>query len=86
MGEARLEAYLEEWPPIEANVNRAKFGLIEARRNLQIASSEGEKTSRALDAELLLGKLYYAWGQYEESLKHFNTVDLHSMLNEKLPS
>lgn len=39
IGEGRLENHLEEWPPIEANVNKAKFELIEAKRYLQLATS-----------------------------------------------
>ena len=49
MGEGRLESYLEEWAPIDANVNKAKLNLMEARRNLSIASDEkGVKVLRFL--------------------------------------
>lgn len=40
IGEGKLENFLEEWPPIEANINRAKLGLIEAKRFLQLVVTE----------------------------------------------
>lgn len=43
IGEGRLESYLEEWPPIEANIYRAKLGLIEAQMALQAATSDQGK-------------------------------------------
>lgn len=40
IGEGKLENYLEEYPPIEANIHRAKLGLIEAKKYLQLAANE----------------------------------------------
>nr|XP_022901602.1 tetratricopeptide repeat protein 7B isoform X1 [Onthophagus taurus]XP_022901603.1 tetratricopeptide repeat protein 7B isoform X2 [Onthophagus taurus] len=86
IGEGRLESYLEEWAPIETNVNKAKLNLMEARRNLQIASDEkGKKAGVALDAHLLLGKLYFACGQYEQSLNSYKLAELNSLSEKKLP-
>lgn len=40
IGEGKLENFLEEWPPIEVNVNRAKLGLIDAKRFLNLVIAE----------------------------------------------
>ncbi|XP_018326101.1 tetratricopeptide repeat protein 7B [Agrilus planipennis] len=86
IGEGKLEKYLEEWPPIEANIHRAKLGLIEAKRYLQLASNEaGKQAGVALDANLLLGKLNYCCGQYAESLNSFQLAELDSLSEKKLP-
>lgn len=88
LGEARLESYLEEWPPTEANVNRAKYNLIEAQRNLNLASNPSDLEKEegvALDAKLLLGKLYYSWGQCEEALKCYDVDKFGQLPKRKLP-
>uniref|UniRef100_A0A1Y1K9A2 Tetratricopeptide repeat protein 7 N-terminal domain-containing protein n=1 Tax=Photinus pyralis TaxID=7054 RepID=A0A1Y1K9A2_PHOPY len=86
IGEGKLEKYLEEWPPIEANIHRAKIGLMEAKQFLELASSsEGIKAEVALDSFLLLGKLYYACGQYTDSLNSFKSADLDALSEKKLP-
>lgn len=86
IGEGKLEKYLEEWPPIEANIHRAKIGLMEAKQFLELASSsEGIKAEVALDSFLLLGKLYYACGQYTDSLNSYKSADLDALTEKKLP-
>ena len=45
-GEARLENFLEQTPPIEANVVKAKTGLAEAKRFLLLAANEKDKQVR----------------------------------------
>lgn len=40
IGEGKLEQYLEQYPPIEANIHRAKLGLIESKKYLQLAANE----------------------------------------------
>ncbi|KAF5270386.1 hypothetical protein FQR65_LT05574 [Abscondita terminalis] len=86
IGEGKLEKYLEEWAPIEANIHRAKVGLIEAKQFLELAASpEGKKAGVALDAYLLLGKLYFALGQCGECLNSFKLADLDALSEKKLP-
>lgn len=85
IGEGKLECYLAENPPVEANFARAKIGLIEAKQALQQATSdEGQKANIALDAHLLLAKVFYACGQYEESLEHFVKAELNSLAEKEL--
>lgn len=68
---------------MEPNFGRAKIGLIEAKQALQqVTGDEGQKAGIALDAHLLLAKVYYACGQYDESLEHFVKAEL-STLSEK---
>lgn len=38
-----------------------------------------------LDAHLLLGKLHYAMGMYEEALKHYQQAELHTLTEKPLP-
>ncbi|KAL7301291.1 hypothetical protein TKK_0006030 [Trichogramma kaykai] len=86
-GEARLEAFLEQTPPIDVNVAKARTGLVEAKKYLLLAAGEKDKQAPvALDAQLLLGKLHYAMGMYSESLVHYQEADLQSLTEKQLPS
>ncbi|XP_076251037.1 tetratricopeptide repeat domain 7 [Rhynchophorus ferrugineus] len=86
IGEGKLESFLEECPPIEQNIHRAKIGLIEAKRYLNMVITEaGIKAGVAMDAHLLLGKLHYACGQYKEGLNNFKVGDLQNLSEKKLP-
>jgi hypothetical protein len=42
-GEARLEIFLEQTPPIDANCVKAKTGLTEAKRYLLLAADEDKQ-------------------------------------------
>ncbi|XP_068146851.1 tetratricopeptide repeat protein 7B isoform X1 [Drosophila tropicalis] len=86
VGEARLENYLEENAlPSESNFGRAKSGLAEARRFLNLALGEsGQKAGIALDAYLLLAKLCFACGEYETSLDNFVKAELNTLAEKEL--
>lgn len=46
IGEGKLESYLEEFPPIDANIIKARTGLVEAKRYLlSTANEQGKKVS-----------------------------------------
>ncbi|XP_058118447.1 tetratricopeptide repeat protein 7B isoform X3 [Anopheles ziemanni] len=84
-GEGKLESYLEEHPPIEDNYSKAKLGLSEAKRYLNSVTGEhGKKAGFALDAHLLLAKLYFACGQYDESLQNFVSAELNTLSEKHL--
>lgn len=86
IGEGKLESFLEECPPIELNINRAKIALIDAKRYLNyVITEEGKKAGVAMDAHLLLGKLQYACGHYSEGLQHYKLAELHNLSEKKLP-
>ncbi|KAJ8670137.1 hypothetical protein QAD02_001396 [Eretmocerus hayati] len=86
-GEARLENFLEQTPPVDVNVAKAKSGLAEAKRYLLLAANEKDKQAPvALDAQLLLGKLHYAMGMYTESLTHYEEAELQSLTEKQLPN
>lgn len=71
IGESKLEQYLEEFIPVEQNVNKAKTGLSEAKRYLvSCLSEQGAKLGLVTDTHLLLSKLLFAQGFYDESLNH----------------
>lgn len=38
-----------------------------------------------LDAHLLLGKVHYAMGMYEEALNHYQQAELHTLTEKPLP-
>lgn len=48
IGEGKLESYLEENPPTEANISKAKTGLAEARKYLLMCIGEPAKKVRNL--------------------------------------
>lgn len=85
VGEGKLESYLEEHPPIESNFTKAKSGLQEAKNYLTLVTGEsGRRAGIALDAHLLLAKLYYSCGQYEDSLENFVKAELNSLSEKEL--
>ncbi|XP_047990139.1 tetratricopeptide repeat protein 7B [Leguminivora glycinivorella] len=86
IGEGKLEAYLDEWPPNKENIERAQRELSEARGYLTLATDEaGRKAGVALDAYLLLGKLNYACGAYDEALKNYKMAELNTLTEKELP-
>ncbi|XP_014297851.1 tetratricopeptide repeat protein 7B [Microplitis demolitor] len=85
-GEGKLESFLDEIPPIDANITKAKTGLIEAKNDLVLAANEKDKQAVVvLDAHLLLGKLHYAMGLYPEALNHYDLAELHTLTEKPLP-
>lgn len=48
IGEGKLESYLEEHPPTEANIPKAKTGLAEARKYLLMCIGEPAKKVRRI--------------------------------------
>lgn len=83
IGEGRLESYLEENPPVETNFGKAKAGLSEARRLLtSVCGEDGRKAGLALDSHLLLAKLFYACGDFENSLDHFKLSEIDNLKTE----
>lgn len=85
LGEARLESFLEEHPPLEANIAKARIGLVESKRCLrQIANENGQKAGIALDAYLLLAKLHYACGEYDISLENFAKAELNTLAEKEV--
>ncbi|XP_068634003.1 tetratricopeptide repeat protein 7B [Battus philenor] len=86
IGEGKLEAYFDEWPPIKENIERAQRELSDARGYLTLATDDaGKKAGVALDAHLLLGKLNYACGAYDEALKQYNLAELSTLTEKELP-
>ncbi|XP_011170760.1 tetratricopeptide repeat protein 7B isoform X3 [Solenopsis invicta] len=85
-GEARLESFLEQTPPIDANIAKARNGLTETQKFLLLAANEKDKQALVvLDAHLLLGKLHYAMGMYEDALHHYQQAELDTLTEKQLP-
>ena len=86
IGEAKLEDFLEEYPPKEKNAHRAKDGLQEARDCLtRTIGEDGKKLGVHLDSYILLGKLNYAMGNYHEALKFYERAQLDTLEEKQLP-
>ncbi|XP_045133542.1 tetratricopeptide repeat protein 7B-like isoform X2 [Portunus trituberculatus] len=85
IGEGKLESYLEEHPPTEANIPKAKTGLAEARKYLLMCIGEPAKKV-SLDALLLLSKLEYAMGDYEGALGRLSEAGLDQLTEKSLPT
>lgn len=85
IGEGKLESYFEEHPPIEANFAEARIGLADAKTYLNLVTGDdGKRAGIALDAHLLLAKLLYACGDYDESLENFSKAELNSLSEKEL--
>lgn len=85
IGEGKLESYLEENPPIEINFFKAKSGLHDAKQALlSVTGEDGRKAGIALDSHLLLAKLFYACGNFDESLEHFVLAELNTLAEKPL--
>lgn len=85
IGEAHLEIYLEETSPTESNFAKARTGLQDAKKYLNLVTGEnGQKAGIALDAYLLLAKLCYACGEYEKSLQNFVKAELNTLAEKEL--
>lgn len=61
LGEGKLETFLEEWPPLESNVNKARSGLGESKRCLLNAASEQGKKVNINYAVYELNILSNSW-------------------------
>lgn len=86
-GEGRLEKFLEQTPPIDDNVGKARAGLVETKQYLLLAANEKDKQAVVvLDAHLLLGKLHYTMGMYNEALYHYEQAELDTLTEKQLPS
>ena len=86
IGEAKLEDFLEEYPPKEKNAHRAKEGLQEARDCLtRTIGDDAKKLGVHLDSYILLGKLNYAMGNYSEALEFYKRAQLDSLEEKQLP-
>lgn len=82
-----MEHFLEENPPTEENFEKAKAGLQDAKQSLlSVTGDEGRKAGIALDSHLLLAKLLYCCGQYDESLEHFVLAELNTLAEKPLSS
>lgn len=74
---------MEENPVVESNFTKAKSSLSEAKRLLlSICGDEGKKAGLALDGHLLLTKLFFACGEYDESLEHFKLSEIDNLKQE----
>ena len=49
---------------------------------ISVCGEDGRKAGLALDSHLLLAKLYYACGEFEDSLEHFKLSDIDSLKQE----
>ncbi|KAL4148436.1 hypothetical protein QTP88_002678 [Uroleucon formosanum] len=85
VGEAKLEMFLEEHPPIESNIAKACNGLNEAKSYLTESISElSTQSGLSIDSHMLLAKLCYACGHYDEAMRHCTEAKLNSIIQTDL--
>ncbi|XP_070577120.1 tetratricopeptide repeat protein 7B-like isoform X2 [Ptychodera flava] len=84
LGESQLEIYLKEHPLKEESSKIAKKELESAKKHLQQALKGESKYGWAQEARLLLGKLYYAMGDYEECLTYYGKAGLDDLTVESM--
>eukprot|EP00095_Tigriopus_kingsejongensis_P000698 maker-scaffold58_size443543-snap-gene-2.14 protein:Tk00698 transcript:maker-scaffold58_size443543-snap-gene-2.14-mRNA-1 annotation:"tetratricopeptide repeat protein 7b" len=86
VGEAKLENFLEEYPPKDKHVAKAQEGLLEAKDFLtKTIGDEAKKLGVHLDSYILLGKLNYAMGHHQEALKFYERAQLDTLEEKQLP-
>ncbi|XP_046456271.1 tetratricopeptide repeat protein 7B-like isoform X2 [Daphnia pulex] len=89
LGEAKLEQYLEEHMPYDASsdvIAASKTGLSEAKQFLTLSAGiEGSRTTGSMDAQLLLAKLHFACGEYNEALQFLSEAGLDQLTEKPLP-
>lgn len=86
IGEAKLEDFLEEFPPKDKNHKRAKEELVEARDFLlKTIGDDAKKFGVHLDSYILLGKLNFAMGNYSDSLRYYDKAQLDTLEEKQLP-
>jgi tetratricopeptide (TPR) repeat protein len=87
IGEAKLEDFLEEFPPNEKNIQAAKDGLNEAKDYLtKTIGEDAKRLGVQLDSYILMGKLNFAMGNYTEALRFYERAQLDSLEEKQLPA
>ncbi|XP_022249921.1 tetratricopeptide repeat protein 7B-like isoform X2 [Limulus polyphemus] len=85
IGESKLEQHLEQYAPTEQNIPRARTGLTDSKRYLQSClGDQGRNLNLVTDAHLLLAKLLYAQGSYEESVSQLGLGGLDGLTQKQL--
>ncbi|XP_050437574.1 tetratricopeptide repeat protein 7B [Adelges cooleyi] len=85
IGEAKLEMFLEENPPVESNIAKACIGLVDAKTYLTDSINElNTQAGMNIDGHMLLAKLCYACGEYEEAMHHCSEAKLNSVIQTDL--
>ncbi|XP_037079531.1 tetratricopeptide repeat protein 7B-like [Pollicipes pollicipes] len=88
IAEARLEYYLEENPPSDANQEKARRELRDVERLLTMAATSDcpQKMDMMIDAHLLLGKVHHAMGLHEDALLDLSRAGLDTLAKRQLPT
>lgn len=90
-GEAKLEQYLLENPPLRSRTsnvsNEAKSGLREAKSYLlSTIGDDAKQLGVHLDSFILLGKLHFAESNYKEALEFYDRANIDSLEEKQLPT
>ena len=86
-GEAKLEQYLQEHPPMRSKpTDEAKNGLKEAKACLlSTIGDDAKQLGVHLDSFILLGKLHFAEGSYKEAVDYYDRANIESLEEKQLP-
>ncbi|XP_078001165.1 tetratricopeptide repeat protein 7B-like isoform X2 [Glandiceps talaboti] len=84
LGESQLEQHLKERVLKDDHSSSAKKELESAKKHLQQALKGESKYGWVQEARLLLGKLYFALGDYEECLNYYGKAGLDDLTVESM--
>ena len=90
IGEAKLEQFLQEHPPLRSSgTSDAKNGLKEAKTCLMTTIEDDAKQAKQvgvhIDCFILLGKLNFAEGNYKEALDYYEKANIDALEEKMLP-
>jgi len=72
-GESQLEIFLEDHQPAEKYISEARSALLDVKKTLLLCLNQaGEGSGLRTDAHILLAKVNYASGLYEETLEELD--------------
>ncbi|XP_022328664.2 tetratricopeptide repeat protein 7B-like [Crassostrea virginica] len=80
--ESTLENYVKDSIPLEKNHSKACEQLIEVEKILSAIVKSNNKV--ALEAKLLLAKLHYCKGSYDETLRLYDEIDLDNVQTQNM--
>ncbi|CAG7716142.1 unnamed protein product [Allacma fusca] len=71
--EAKLEIWLDEHQPAEKHITKAKSALLDIKKSILLCLNQSnDQSGLKTDALVLLAKVYFASGLYEEALEELN--------------
>lgn len=80
--ESTLENYVKDSIPLDKNHNKACEQLIDVEKSLSNIANSSNKLS--FEAKLLLAKLYYCKGSYDETMRLYDEINIDNVLTQNM--